>query len=108
MSWLHLDDITRAYLHAIKNDSVEGIYNITAPHAISYHQAVIKIAKTKYRTIFIPLKIPAFILKMMKGEMAEETVLTGITTNSAKFTNTGFQFLFPIFNRDCIKDLLGK
>ncbi|MCL1690284.1 TIGR01777 family protein [Elizabethkingia anophelis] len=108
MSWLHLDDITRAYLHAIKNDSVEGIYNITAPHAISYHQAIIKIAKTKYRTIFIPLKIPAFVLKMMKGEMAEETVLTGITTNSAKFTNTGFQFLFPIFNRDCIKDLLGK
>ena len=31
---------------------------------------------------------------MMKGEMAEETVLTGITTNSAKFTNTGFQFYF--------------
>ncbi|MCL1676214.1 TIGR01777 family protein [Elizabethkingia meningoseptica] len=108
MSWLHLDDITRAYVHAIKTESVNGTYNITAPHPISNHQAIIKIAKTKYRTIFIPVKVPAFILKMFMGEMAKETVLTSITTNSAKFTGTGFHFLFPIFNRDCIKDLLGK
>jgi hypothetical protein len=35
----------------------------------------------------------------MKGEMAEGTVLTGITTNSAKFTNTGFQFVSYIQQR---------
>lgn len=31
MPWIHVDDITRIFIHAVKNDAVSGVLNGVAP-----------------------------------------------------------------------------
>src|SRR5207247_5232149 len=35
MSWIHIDDLVRMYIHAMENDSLDGAYNAVAPHPVT-------------------------------------------------------------------------
>ena len=94
MSWVHIDDIVRLYVAAIENEKMQGIYNAVAPRPVSNKELILQLAKVKKGNFFIPIHVPAFILRMVLGEMSIE-VLKSTTVSCDKLHIAGHTFLYP-------------
>ena len=103
MPWIHVDDLCNIYFQAMVNPNMEGAYNA----AVADNTTNTIFSKTLARifgyTIWLP-NVPAFVLKMVMGEMAA-IVLTGRRVSADKIEQTGFQFKFKNLEealRDCL------
>ncbi len=72
MSWVHIDDLIGIILHVFDNKDVKGAINATAPNPVSNKVFSSILGRGLKRPAFLPM--PAFVLKLMLGEMA-----TGVT-----------------------------
>ena len=52
LSWIHIDDIARIYLHAIENKNIEGVYNAVAPEPVSNKELTLTLAKQERGKFF--------------------------------------------------------
>ncbi len=100
--WIHINDLVNVYVAAIENEKMEGPVNAVAPDLVTNleYTKVIKSVRSK-GLIF---KIPAFVFKIMFGEMSE-IILRG-TKIKSKLHNYGFVFEFPKLD-GAMRDLLG-
>ena len=94
MSWIHLDDLVRAYITAIENEKFHGAYNAVAPHPVNNKELVITLAKKRKGSFFVPVYVPSFALRLVLGEMSIE-VLKSATVSADKIRAAGFIFQFP-------------
>ena len=94
VSWIHIEDLCRIFIHAIENDNLNGSYNAVAPAPVSNKMLTITLAKIMKGIFFIPSYVPKFILKIMMGERSIE-VLKSTNVSCEKIRNTGFTFLYP-------------
>lgn len=92
MSWIHIDDLCKMMLWSIDNASVHGTYNAVAPEPVTNKELTKQIAKTLKRPLILP-NVPAFVLKMMLGEMST-IVLGGNKVASTKVESAGFPFMY--------------
>lgn len=92
-SWIHITDLCRAIIHAIKNNDLNGFYNAVAPNPVSNKDFVEGIAKALDK-FTIPIPTPEFALRFALGEMAD-VVLSNSNVSSSKIMNTGFIFKHP-------------
>lgn len=89
--WIALEDLVRMFLFVIEKEEDAGTYNAVNPQQINNRQLMKYLAKKQHRW-FIPLGIPAFIFKIMFGEMAV-ILLEGSRVSSKKIEGEGFKFL---------------
>jgi uncharacterized protein (TIGR01777 family) len=94
VSWIHIDDLCRIYVEAIQNTNLHGAYNAAAPSPVSNKKLTLTLAKIMRRKFFIPVYVPAFVLKIMLGESSVE-VLKSTTVSCEKIKQAGFAFLYP-------------
>lgn len=94
ISWIHLDDLCRLYAQAIEDPAMEGVYNAVAPTPVSNKTLVLTLAQRLRGRFFIPVHVPAFLLKLVLGEMSIE-VLKSCTVDAQRIKSRGFQFAFP-------------
>lgn len=94
VSWIHIDDLCRIFIHAIEHEGMNGVYNAVATFPLSNKELMIALAKKMRGQFYIPVFIPAFILKIILGEMSIE-VLKSTTVNNDKIKSTEFIFLYP-------------
>ncbi|RYD76885.1 MAG: DUF1731 domain-containing protein, partial [Sphingobacteriales bacterium] len=94
ISWIHIDDLCRMFLFAIENNNLRQAYNAVAPGPVSMKELVLKEASLIKGNFFIPIHVPAFLLKIILGEKSIETIKS-TTVSSAKIKNEGFHFLYP-------------
>ncbi|WP_369753316.1 TIGR01777 family oxidoreductase [Flavobacterium sp. WC2409] len=90
MPWIHISDLCRIYLEAITNLKMEGPYNAAINDDTTNAIFSKTLAKLCGHSLWLP-NIPAFVLKIMMGEMAK-IVLTGRRVSSDKIESTGFYF----------------
>ncbi|MCP9753664.1 TIGR01777 family protein [Lacihabitans sp. CCS-44] len=69
MSWIHIDDIVEIFYQAIVNEQIKGTTNGVAPNPVRNQDFTKLAAEVMNRKLFLP-NAPAFILKMILGEMS--------------------------------------
>lgn len=97
VSWIHIDDLAALFVYALENEMMQGVYNGVAPTPVAQSQLMYSIRKNS-KGISIPIPVPAFILKIMLGEMSIE-VLKSATVSSQKTEQTGFQYQYTTINK---------
>ena len=91
-SWVSLDDVVAAYLHALEQP-LEGVYNLAAPGLVRNRDFVDALGRALHRPTAFPL--PGFAVKLAFGEMGEEMLLGGQRVVPERLTETGFAFAHP-------------
>ncbi|MEO8765141.1 MAG: TIGR01777 family oxidoreductase [Ginsengibacter sp.] len=105
VSWIHLDDLCRIYVESIENKNLSGSYNAVAPSPVTNKKLVIVMAEKFRNKFYIPIHVPTFFLKLIKGERSIE-ILKSATVSSKKIKSTGFTFLYPSIE-SAIAELAG-
>ncbi len=104
MSWIHMNDLLGMIHYAINNDNITGAINATAPNPVSNKEFSRVLGKVLKRPAI--LSMPAFVLKLMLGEMAEELLLSGQRVVPEKMQQAGFKFRFTELE-DALEDIFG-
>lgn len=94
--WVHVDDVLEMFSHSITDENYTGAYNACAPHPASNLSLTKAIAKQLHRPVW-PIGVPAFVLKIILGELSE-VVLNSNNTSSRKLLATGFKFKYRELN----------
>lgn len=105
ISWIHIDDICRAYLYAIENPDMKGPYNAVAREPVSNRKLTVEIARARKKP-FIAVHVPAFALKVLFGEVSVE-VLKSATVDGGKLRSSGFNYIHPTVV-SALNDLVKK
>jgi len=92
MSWISLADEVVAIKFLIENSNLYGAFNLTSPGAVRNRQFFQILAKVLRRPCCLP--VPAFVLKMMFGEMADDVFLSSQRVYPAKLVDGGFEFKY--------------
>ena len=89
MSWVTLDDATRAICHVLASGT-DGTFNVTAPNPVTNREFTRALARALHRPALIP--IPPFALRLLLGESADELLLAGQRVVPSRLAAAGFQF----------------
>ncbi len=92
MSWIHMDDIVGIIRYAVAHEEISGAINATAPTPVTNKTFAKVLGKALKRPALIPM--PAFLLKLMMGQMAEELLLSGQRVMPQKMLDAGYNFKF--------------
>ncbi len=93
LPWIHIEDLCQIYIKAIEDKQMNGPYNAAAPDIRTNSEFTRVLARTLNKPFWFP-NIPAFILKLLFGEMAD-VILKGSRVSCAKITAANFTFKFP-------------
>lgn len=93
MSWIHIDDLCKMFVHSLENEQMLGTYNAVAPRPMTNKELTREAAKAFGKT-FVPVPVPGLVLKLMLGEMAK-MVIGGNRVSCEKIMEAGYQFEYP-------------
>ncbi len=101
MSWIHLDDLIAIFDFLLQQPGLKGVFNATAPMAVSNKQWTKILAERLGKPALLPM--PAFALKLMFGEMSD-LLLFGQNVYPQRLLDSGYRFKFSQF-RAALQDL---
>jgi len=96
ISWLGLDDTVGIIKHVIADENIRGPVNAVAPHPVTNKEFTKALGETLGRPTVAT--IPAMMLKIMYGEMAEETILSSTRVIPRVLIESGYEFIDPDLN----------
>lgn len=104
MPWVHLDDLVRAYEHAMANERMEGAYNICAPEEATNADVMRTAAHVLGKPYFLPA-VPGFLMRLALGDLAD-ILLEGSRVDTERMKATGSTYAQPKLEgalRDALK-----
>lgn len=96
ISWIHIDDIVNLFIAALENEKLSGVYNAVSPMPVSNKELVKSMTRSLGKKC-ITVKVPAFLLKIILGEMSTE-VLKSTSVSCDRIIQEGFSFQYPEIN----------
>jgi len=102
MSWIHVDDLCKMFLKAIL-EPMKGIYNGVGPNPVTNEEFTKILAWQLKRPLILP-KVPAFVLKLLLGDMSV-LALGSIKAAPDAFVREGFIFEFKTLG-EALKSLV--
>lgn len=91
VSWIHVEDVTGAMVYLL-DKRAEGIFNLTAPSPVTMNEFTRTLAGVLNRPHWIP--VPAPLLKLAGGEMAEELILSGAMVFPKRLLDLHYKFKY--------------
>ena len=93
LSWIHREDVISAIEFLLEQESQSGPFNLTAPNAVT-SRGFCTAMKRHCKTL-ITAPVPAPIMRLMVGEMADELLLNGQRVVPSALLEAGFSFRYP-------------
>lgn len=90
MSWVGIDDVVGIIRFILNHDHIRGPVNAVSPMTVTNHEFTKALGRVLKRPAVAA--IPAFILRLLYGEMAEETLLSGARVVPKVLTDAGYRF----------------
>lgn len=91
--WIQLQDEVAAIAFLLDTPSARGPYNLAAPVAVTMEDFVKTLGKVLSRPTLFP--VPAFMLRLVLGEMGDELILSGQNVLPKRLLEAGFRFRYP-------------
>jgi uncharacterized protein (TIGR01777 family) len=91
-SWIHRNDLTRAYLFLLNRPEISGPVNFTAPNPVRNRDLAAALGRVLNRPARLPA--PGFMLRLVLGEFGS-VLLKGQKVIPQKLLQGGFLFRFP-------------
>jgi uncharacterized protein (TIGR01777 family) len=105
MSWVHEDDLVRLFIHCLEKPVQSGIYNATSDNPVTNSEFSKSLAQVLHKPFFLP-KVPAFVLRILFGEMSQ-LVLVSQRLSNKKSRDTAFEFQYKKIT-EALEALYGK
>jgi uncharacterized protein (TIGR01777 family) len=93
MSWIGMHDLVRALVFLMETEAITGPVNVTAPNPATNAQFSHTLGEVLHRPALAT--VPEFAVKLMFGEMGEETLLSGQRVLPRRLLDSRFQFDYP-------------
>jgi uncharacterized protein (TIGR01777 family) len=91
MSWVTLQDVVAILRFALENGAARGPLNVVSPQPVHNAEFTKVLARTLHRSALFPA--PAFALRLLLGEMADELLLSSQRAMPAQLEKLGYRFL---------------
>ncbi len=93
LAWISLDDLVSLIFFALRTPGLSGPVNAVSPHTVTNADFARALGVAVHRPAFV--RAPAFVLRALFGQMADETLLSDIAPFPTKALEAGFQFRHP-------------
>lgn len=97
MSWIALKDAVAALMFTLERRDIEGSTNVTAPNPVTNAEFTSALGHQLRRPAF--LAMPAFAMRLLFGQMADEALLASARVVPRKLQAAGFQFALPTIDQ---------
>jgi uncharacterized protein len=104
ISWIALTDALRGLVYLLGDESLGGAVNVTSPEPVTNAQFVETLARVLHRPAL--MTVPELAVKLLYGEMGQETVLAGQRVLPRRLLEAGFAFQYPLVE-DAIRHEIG-
>lgn len=93
MSWIAIEDLVQAIAHVLRGDDLGGPINAVSPHPVTNTEFTKALGRALHRPTLFP--VPAFALRLLLGEMAQELLLASQRAEPVRLLGSGFPFRHP-------------
>jgi uncharacterized protein (TIGR01777 family) len=104
-TWVSVRDVVGAIQHVLNHDTLSGPVNTVAPNPLTNAEFTRILASVLNRPEIFPM--PAFVVRLIFGEMGEELFLGSQRVEPAKLATTGYQFQHPDL-KNALKEILQR
>lgn len=105
ISWISIDDLTYQILHILKDETLQGPVNFTAPHPVTAEEFSKTLGFLLKRPVFF--RFPASLIKILLGKRGEELLLTSVKCVPKILIESGSVFSYPTLS-EALKVYLGR
>ena len=92
MSWVHIEDMVGIILTCISNEALQGVINCTAPSPVTNSEFTKILGAELKRPVIC--SAPAFVIKLLLGQMGDELLLNGKKIVPKKLEEIGYVFRY--------------
>lgn len=104
-SWVGMDDVIGAMLHALETPSLAGPINVVSPNPVTNREFTRTLGRVLRRPAFLPL--PRFAARLALGEMADELLQYSARVKPKVLEASGYQFRAAELDA-CLRNLLHR
>jgi len=105
VSWITIDDEVAAIKFLLESPRLSGAFNLATPNPVTMKEFARTIGQVLKRPCW--LSIPALVLRLAAGKMADEMLLSGQRAIPNRLLKAGFKFAHPDIN-EALEYLIGK
>ncbi|HIC40495.1 MAG TPA: TIGR01777 family protein [Piscirickettsiaceae bacterium] len=103
-SWVHVDDLLKAFSYAIEHPDLQGVFNLTSPNPVTQGQFGKTLASLLHRPFLLPLF--KWQIKLLFGE-GSQVLTQGVSVIPTKLLQLGFKFDYAEV-RSALKDVINN
>ena len=103
LSWVHRRDVIAALSMLLERVDLSGPFNVTAPEPVT-SRGFCDAMKRRRKTV-VTAPVPAALMRLMVGEMADELLLNGQRVVPVRLQSAGFEFEYPDLD-GALKDII--